>query len=135
MRPESGNQAKGPSTAIIVDDDEDLLHALRFSLELDGFQVVTYRSAETIDMVALPTADACLVLDYRLPASNGLELLAGLRGGGVTLPAILITSHAGPTVRAAAWAAGAVLIEKPLLGDTLVMAIRKALGARNDPGQ
>lgn len=135
MRLESGNSAEGQATAIVVDDDEDLLAALRFSLELDGLRVEAHRSPETVRLAALPTGNACLVLDYRLPSANGLDLLARLRAGGVTLPAILITSHASPLVRDAARTAGAVLIEKPLLGDTLVRAIHAALQARNDPGQ
>ncbi len=135
MRPESGTSATGQPTAIIVDDDEHLLAALRFSLELDGLLVETHRSTDTVDMAGLPAANACLVVDYRLPTANGLDLLTGLRAGGVTLPAILITSHASPLVRDAARAVGATLIEKPLLGDTLVRAIRAALSARNDPGQ
>lgn len=137
MRPESGNPAKGhtTATAIVVDDDEDLLAALRFSLELDGLRVETHRSSETVDLAALPTAHACLVLDYRLPTANGLDLLARLRAGGVALPAILITSHASLPVRESARAAGALLVEKPLLGDTLVEAIRATLTPGNDPDQ
>ena len=135
MRLESGNPAQGQATAIVVDDDEHLLAALRLSLELDGLRVEAHRSSETVDLETLPTANACLVLDYRLPTANGLDLLARLRAGGVALPAILITSHASAAVRDSARAAGAVLVEKPLLGDTLVEAIRAVLTPRNDPGQ
>jgi len=135
MRLDSGHPASGQATAIIVDDDEDLLAALRFSLELDGLSVQTHRSSDTVAIDALPATNACLVLDYRLPTANGLDLLTRLRAGGVVLPAILITSHASLIVRDSARAVGAVLIEKPLLGDTLVRAIRAALAARNDPGQ
>jgi FixJ family two-component response regulator len=119
--------AAGRPTAIVVDDDEHLLNALKFSLELDDVQVVGHRSAETVNASALPADNACLVLDYRLPAANGLDLLARLREEGVTLPAILVTSHASAIVRNLARSAGATLVEKPLLGDTLLTAIRQAL--------
>ena len=135
MRAEPSHPPGGQPTAIIVDDDEDLLNALRFSLELDGLHVQTHRSEATVSVSALPASNACLVLDYRLPDSNGLDLLSALHRAGVSLPAILITSHASPAVREAAWTAGAVLIEKPLLGDTLVTAIRKLLKPGNDSGQ
>lgn len=125
--------AAGRPTAIVVDDDEHLLNALKFSLELDEVQVVGHRSAETVNASALPADNACLVLDYRLPAANGLDLLARLREEGVTLPAILVTSHASAIVRNLARSAGATLVEKPLLGDTLLTAIRQALhGAGED---
>jgi FixJ family two-component response regulator len=135
MRLDSGHSAEGQATAVIVDDDEDLLAALKFSLELDGLRVITHRSPETVDLKDLPERDVCLVLDYRLPAANGLELLERLRAGGGKQPAILITSHASPAVRESVRAAGATLVEKPLLGDTLVQTIRAVLAARNDPGQ
>lgn len=127
MEPTRGSAPAGQLTAIIVDDDVDLLGALRFSLELDGLRVITHPSAESVTAEPLPLERACLVLDYRLPRDNGLDLLASLRAAGVTLPAILVTSNASPDVRRRVRAAGAVLIEKPLLGDTLVTAIRSVL--------
>lgn len=135
MRPDSGNSARGQATAVIVDDDADLLAALKFSLELDGLRVIAHRSSETVNLADIPQHNACLVLDYRLPAANGLELLDRLRAAGGRQPAILITSHASPAVRESVRAAGATLVEKPLLGDTLIRAIHAALTPRNDPGQ
>ncbi|MDO9223060.1 MAG: response regulator [Caulobacter sp.] len=126
MCPEGGTSAQGP-TVVVVDDDADLLAALRFSLELDGLRVITHRSAETVAVDDLPRTNACLVLDYRLPGQDGLDLLVSLREAGVTLPAILVTSHAAPTVRHQARSVGAVLLEKPLLGDALVTAIHAVL--------
>ena len=123
----SGTAPARQLTAIVVDDDVDLLGALRFSLELDGLRVITHLTPDTVVAEALPRSDACLVLDYKLPYANGLELLHELRGAGVSLPAILMTSHASPEVRRRTWAIGAVLIEKPLLGETLVTAIRAAI--------
>lgn len=127
MCPEGGASGENAPTVVVVDDDADLLAALGFSLELDGLRVIAHRSAESVASGHLPRTNACLVLDYHLPGRDGLDLLAGLRDGGVTLPAILITSHAGPAVRRRARSAGAVLLEKPLLGDALVNAIHALL--------
>ena len=136
MNAKRGSVSAGQLTAIVVDDDEHLLEALRFSLELDGLRVIAHRSADTVVAGSLPAGDACLVLDYRLPTANGLDLLGRLKAAGIDLPAILVTSHASGEVRARARALGATLIEKPLLGDTLVTAIRAALGRRSiDSGQ
>lgn len=136
MDAKRGTVSADQLTAIVVDDDEHLLEALRFSLELDGLRVITHRSADTVLPGSLPARNACLVLDYRLPTANGLDLLGRLMADGIDLPAILVTSHASAEVRARARALGATLIEKPLLGDTLVTAIRAALDRRSvDPGQ
>ena len=43
----------------------------------------------------LPPA-GCLVIDFRLPDMNGLDLLGALRRSGETLPAILITTNITP---------------------------------------
>jgi len=114
-------------TAVVVDDDADLLSALSFSLELDGLRVVTHRTADSVVASALPCADACPVIDFQLPSANGLDLLQDLRALGVTLPAILVTSNASAEVRRRTRDAGAMLIEKPLLGETLVTAIRAVI--------
>ena len=34
----------------------------------------------------------CLIVDYRLPGMNGLDMLSGLRARGTTMPAVLIVS-------------------------------------------
>ena len=72
-------------------------------------------------------ASGCLVTDFNLPGINGLDLLDLLRERNVLLPAILITTHPTTMIRYRAASAGAHLIEKPLLNDTLFQCIRSAL--------
>ena len=69
----------------------------------------------------------CLVIDYRLPSMNGLDLLSELRRRRIELPAILVTTNPSVSVRAQTAAAGAVLIEKPLLNEALLDSIRIAM--------
>lgn len=111
-------------TVFVIDDDEDLLRALRFSLELEGFAVETRASGAGLHLADLPAHHACLVIDYVLPdEENGLALLQRLRREGVQLPAIMITTHAGKALRNTADALGAGIVEKPLLGPELVAEI------------
>ncbi len=115
---------------LVVDDDPALLGALKFALELDSYAVRTYSSAESVlKDLALPTP-CCLVIDYRLPGMNGLDLLARLRALGVAAPAILITTSPGSAVREAAARADIPIIEKPLLTNALSDEIRRAITAR-----
>ena len=115
---------------LLVDDDPAIRASLRFSLELEGYEVATFASAE--DLLASPhiAGSDCLVLDYRLPGMDGLELLDLLRRRGVTLPAILITTTPSRRVRARAAEQLATLIEKPLLCDGLTASIRDSCGPR-----
>jgi two-component system, LuxR family, response regulator FixJ len=100
---------------------------LKFALEVEGFAVRAYpASAELLRESEFP-ADGCLVVDLKLPEMNGLDLLVELRKRNIDLPAILITTHPSADVRRRAAIAGATLIEKPLLNDTLFQWIRAAL--------
>jgi FixJ family two-component response regulator len=129
--PKNGTPVSAPSqdssTVIIVEDDADLLHSLGFSLELEGWPVVAYETAEDLLAGARLPEKGCLVLDQILPGTSGLELLSQLRDRGVTLPAVIITTNPAPQLRIMAAAQGAGIVEKPLLGPGLIEAIRKAL--------
>lgn len=112
---------------IVVDDDDAVRRALAFALDLEGFTVETYASGEALLLREIPDAPACLVLDECLPGVSGIETLRQLRARHVGLPAIMVTSHPKRAFREAAAMAGVPILEKPLLGEALVAAIREAL--------
>lgn len=116
-------------TVVLVDDDAALRTALKFNLEIEGFEVLTCESGEALLLRDLPAAAACLVLDYNLPGITGLEALTQLRDREVRLPALIITSNPPAKVRDGIRRVDAKLVEKPLLGDVLVGSIHEALGA------
>ena len=115
---------------LLVDDDPAVRASLAFSLEIEGFLIETFDCGEDLAEKAELPENGCLVLDYRLPGIDGLSLLRILRSRGVGLPAVLITSAPTRAVRARAVEAGAVIIEKPLLGDALSAAVRAGLHAQ-----
>lgn len=113
----------------VVDDDPGVRRALAFALDLEGFVVETFESGEALLRSDLPKAPGCLVLDERLPGVSGLDTLRQLRARAIDLPAILVTSHPSAPFREAAARAGAPILEKPLMGETLISAIQDLLGA------
>jgi two-component system, LuxR family, response regulator FixJ len=115
-----------PNLVVVVDDDIAVRNSLKFSLEIDGYAVQAYAGAsEPLDKADL-AGRGCLVIDYNLPGTDGLTVLARLRARGVLMPAILITSHPSPGLRARAAAAGVPIVEKPLLGNALLDAVHDA---------
>lgn len=114
---------------LLVEDDPAVVNALKFSLELEGFDVIAYADGETLLAFRPWPETGCLVLDYNLPGMDGLNLLERLRAANVMLPAILITTNPRNTLRARAALAGVHIIEKPLLTDALRDAVRGALAA------
>ena len=114
-------------TVLLLDDDPAIRASLHFSLELEGFQVDSFAAGETLLAMAELPAQACLVLDYRLPGVDGLKVLDELRHRGVSLPAVIMTSNPTRNLRRRVAEAGAMLIEKPLLCDALSASIRSLM--------
>jgi len=114
---------------LVVDDDAAVRSALKFALEVEGFAVKLY--AGSIALLAeqgLPDR-ACLVIDYRMPGVDGLELVRRLRARQVALPAILISGRVDDQLRHRATQSGiGCVLEKPFNDTALVDSIRQALG-------
>jgi len=112
-----------PPCVLVVDDDPALLGALEFALRAEGYRV--YGCGDAAAALRAPADQfACLVIDYKLPNIDGMDLAQQLREAGVTAPVILITSNPDARCRARAARDGAVIVEKPLLGDRLSRQIR-----------
>ena len=114
---------RSPTPVVLVDDDEAVREALVFALGSAGLTVIAFASAEAAMAADLP-AQVCFVFDERLPGLSGLEAYRVLRGRGVDQPTVFITSQPKPDLRNAAAASGVPIVEKPLLGDSLLQAIR-----------
>lgn len=109
---------------LIVDDDPDVLRALAFMADTQGYDVRRCASArDALDTIDQPFA--CLVIAQNLPDLNGLELLHELRACGVRSPAVLVTNSPSAAVRKQAAAAGVPVVEKPLLDEELLIQIRR----------
>jgi two-component system response regulator FixJ len=120
------------SVIIIVEDDPAVRNSLKFSLEIEGFDVRTYASGTDLLEAHDVSSANCLVIDQKMPEMMGLDLIAILRHRHISAPAILITSHPNALVRKRAAEASVSIVEKPLLGNALVDRIRASI-APNTP--
>lgn len=116
---------------IVVDDEPTVRRALQMHLELLGFRVLVFESAESVLADGLPAGDACLLLDMYMPGMSGLELRRTLAESGRDLPTILMSGLDDQrTRRMMRESKPDAVLFKPFDEKTLLVAIRKALGAR-----
>lgn len=116
------------ATVIVVDDDTSIRRALQTQLQIFGFNVLVFSSAEEMLASEWPASNACLLLDVYMPRTSGIELCQQLAASGWKLPAILMSGrddqHTRHIMREAKPMAS---LFKPFDERTLLRAIRKAL--------
>jgi two-component system response regulator FixJ len=115
---------------LVVDDDAAVRAALKFALEVEGFCVQLYDGPQALLADHNLPERACLVIDYRMPEIDGIELVDRLRSRNVSLPAILISGRVSKHLQSLALRSGLTrVLEKPLSDTALVESIRGALAA------
>lgn len=113
---------------IVVDDDSSVRSALRRQLQVLGFEVMDFRSAEDFLSGDLPEGDVCMLLDVYMPGMTGIELCRKLAAAGRKMPTILISGRDDPqTMRMMREAHPVASLLKPFDEKSLLRAIRKAL--------
>jgi two-component system C4-dicarboxylate transport response regulator DctD len=121
-----------PSRVILVDDDEQMRRSTEQSLELAGFQVSAFKTAEDALGHAGPGLNGVVVTDIRMPAMDGMTLLARLREVDPELPVILITGHAEVQLAVEAMRRGAYdFIEKPFAIAAFLAVVKRATEHRS----
>ena len=85
---------------VVADDEDDVRVLLALQLEQAGFDVVgeAANGRETMEMCEAHRPD-CLVLDLRMPRTNGLELVPRLRASHPGLGIVAHTAVVGNLVR------------------------------------
>lgn len=112
------------ATAAILVDDLALAQALHFMLTSEGFEAQVCRDGAEVLVLNLPIEKVCLIVDERVQGGSGVAALSALRADGVEAPAILIATAPDAAFHQAARDAHAEVVEKPLVGDALLAAVR-----------
>jgi FixJ family two-component response regulator len=115
-------------TILVAVGDGVLADSLRFSLELEGFDVKLCDEFSLPNAMGAIAAQGCLVLDQEVFArlSHGKPSLAECG-----MPVVLLVGHKSERVLARAKEAGVTkVVETPLLGTVLSDAIVAALDGR-----
>jgi DNA-binding response OmpR family regulator len=78
---------------LLAEDDTLLGDGLRAGLRQLGFQVDWVRDGEAAERELRAEPYAAAVLDLGLPKRDGMDVLAAVRGAGVTLPVLVLTAR------------------------------------------
>jgi FixJ family two-component response regulator len=112
----------------IVDDDPGIRLALSSLVRSVGYSARLYESATEFLASDFPVVPSCLLLDVRLPGTNGLDLQESLRRHGIEFPVILMTGFGDVQMSVRGMKAGALdFLTKPVRHQDLLDAVALAL--------
>lgn len=112
----------------IIDDDEAIRESLRLLLYASELNSVGYESADAFLADIEPPAFDCMLLDIRMPGTDGLELFAELMRRQVAWPVIFITGHGDIPLAVSAIKQGAFdFLTKPFREGELLDKVQSAI--------
>ena len=115
----------------LIDDDRAVRSSLVQTLQLAGFEVSAYESAEQALAQIGSEFIGVVISDVRLPKMDGLALLQRVLQLDAATPVILITAHGDVGMAVQAMRAGAYdFIEKPFAPERLVEVTTRAIERR-----
>lgn len=116
---------------LLVDDDDDLRHALTQGLEIDGFNVTAFAHAhEVLEHINIGFYGV-IVSDMAMGGMDGNTLLQKVMEIDASLPLILITGHGDVGMAVTSMRAGAYdFIEKPFATSHLSAVILRGIEKR-----
>ncbi|WP_433565508.1 response regulator [Nocardia sp. CA-151230] len=119
--------AAAPIKVLVVDDEPQILRALRINLSVRGYEVTTASNGAAALRAAAEKHPDVIILDLGLPDMDGIEVLAGLRGWS-TAPVIVLSARTDSSDKVEALDAGADdYVTKPFGMDELLARLRAAV--------
>jgi DNA-binding response OmpR family regulator len=121
---------------LLVDDDPDLLRALRVRLRANNYEVATASDGYTAIASAQNDRPDLIILDLGLPAGDGFAVLGRLQNIDPlsSVPVIMLTARDPDSSKEQALKAGATaFLQKPADNDELLNAIRVSLEPVTQP--
>lgn len=133
MMPSAATNSDGLSAfisrrVILVDDDENVRRSTTMMLRARGILVDVYHTGAELLSSAGDHQGECLLIDYKMPLLDGLEVMKKLRENGDLTPGLMVTGYYSQTLEDRALQAGySALLEKPILPARLIDAITAAI--------
>jgi two-component system KDP operon response regulator KdpE len=112
---------------LVIDDEPQILRALRINLSVRGYEVITAATGAGALRAAAEHKPDVVILDLGLPDISGIEVLGGLRGW-LTAPVIVLSARTDSSDKVEALDAGADdYVTKPFGMDEFLARLRAAV--------
>ena len=118
-------------TILVVDDEAYILNIMDFSLDSEGFRVITAANGEEALRRASELLPDLIVLDVMMPKVDGFEVCRALKAKKETekIPIILLTAKDRESDRKKGEEVGCNLyMTKPFSPSKLINAVQELLG-------
>lgn len=117
---------------LVADDEANMRWALEKALLKEEYEVITADNGQiALDKILSERPDLVL-LDYKMPKLNGIEVLREIKSINPDLIVIIMTAHGNTAAAVEAMKLGAYdYIMKPFDIDELLLAVEKAFELRN----
>ncbi len=113
---------------LIADDEKNMRWVLSQALEAEGYEVFEAADGKDALTAVAEHEPEVVILDHKMPAPDGMEVLRRLRSKGHRFPVIMLTAHGNVQTAVEAMKAGAnEYLTKPFDLDELKLSIEKAL--------
>jgi len=114
-------------TVYIIDDDASLRDAMESLVKTVGLEARSYESPTAFLEGKHDDLAGCLVLDIRLPGTNGLDFQDRLASHGIPLPVVFMSGHGDVPMSVRGMKSGAVdFLLKPFRDQDMLDAIDRA---------
>ena len=121
-------QITSAGTILVVDDEEDFLWATDTMLQKAGYSVIQAKNGEKVLKLLEKDIPDLILMDYRLPNRNGLQVAADVKQRIPTVPIIMLTGYAEVGSAVEAMKIGVYdYVTKPVDIDDLLFTIKRCL--------
>jgi DNA-binding response OmpR family regulator len=127
--PAQSENATSTAKILVVDDDAEIIEAVSYALESNGYQVVVARDGNQALALAECESPQLMILDMMMPKRSGFLVLEKMRRENeLPVPVIMITGNEGSRHQAYAELLGvSEYIRKPFAIEKLLEAVDRLL--------
>ncbi len=121
-------KAQGRGNVLVVDDERLIRWSLKEFLGEEGYKVTAVEDGKSALRSLEEEPFDLVLLDYKLPDVNGLEVLAKIRERDPEMPVVMITSHSTVENAVTAMKAGANdYVAKPFRNEDIALRVDRVL--------